>query len=136
MMGPKPARARIVAAVFTVAMFYASVCSSMCAAGFCPNEFGHSAGTGNFGQILGGVHKHVPENDDCCSMHHPTVNVVRADNLPQPRFANTGHVNASDLLANSTRVMSFSLAAFSLSDLAPPPTQERPLYQRISLLRI
>ena len=140
MMGSTTARARIVAAVFTVAMFYASVCSTMCAAGVCPNELRHSASGDACNQMPAGhsdgTQKHAPENRDCSMHHHPTANIVQADNLPQFQLTSTGHINASDLLANSAQVMAFSLAAFSLSDLAPPPTLRSPLYQHISVLRI
>lgn len=133
-------RVRIVAVVFTIAMFYGSVCSTMCVAGICPNELQHSAGSDNCDQMPTGhsdfPQKHVPENHDCSMHHHPTVNIVKADNLPQFQLTNTGHINVNDLLVNSTHVMAFSLAAFSLSDLAPPPTLRSPLYQKFSVLRI
>lgn len=136
----KTARARIVAAIFTVAMFYASVCSTMCAAGICPNELQHSASHDNCDQMPMGhsdyPQKHVPENHDCSMHHHPNVNVVKADNLPQFQLSSTGYINVNDLLFNSSQVMAFSLAAFSLSDPAPPPPLRSPLYQQISVLRI
>ena len=139
-MRPKTARVRIVAAIFTVAMFYASACSTMCAAGICPNELQHSASDDNCDRMPMGhsdyPQKHVPENHDCSMHRHPNVNVVKADNLPQFQLSSTGHINLSDLLVNSTHVMAFGLAAFSLSDLAPPPTLRSPLYQQISVLRI
>ena len=139
-MGPKTTRARIVTVIFTVAMFYASVCSTMCAAGICPNELQHSASGGNCDQMPTGrsdyPQKQAPENHDCSMHHHPIVNVVKASNLPQFQLTSTGHINVNDLLVNSTHAMAFDLATFSLSDLVPPPTPRSPLYQQISVLRI
>jgi len=139
-MGSKTSRAQIVAAIFTVAMFYASVCSTMCAAGVCPDESQRSATTDNCDQMPRGhsdfPQKHMPENHDCSMHHHPAINIVKADNLPQFRLTNAGHIDVNELLVNSTRVMAFNLAVFSLGDLAPPPALRSPLYQQISVLRI
>jgi hypothetical protein len=140
MMRLRTASARIVAAAFTVAMLYASVCSTMCAAGVCPNEPRHSEGDDNCNQMPTGhshdPQKHAPENHDCSTHHHPTVNIVKGDNLPQFQLASAGRINPNDLLANSAQVIAFSLPAFSLSDPAPPPNLRNPLYQQISVLRI
>jgi len=139
MRGLKTGRARIVTAVFTFAMFYASVCSTMCAAGICPNELQHSTSGDNCDQMPAGhpdcPQKHAPMNHDCAMHHHPTANIVKAD-LPQFQLTNAGHINVNDLLVNSIHRTAFGLTAFSLADLAPPSALRSPLYQQTSILRI
>ena len=140
MLTLKKAGAATVIMAFAVAVLYGSVCSTLCAAGICPNELQHSSSSDDCDQMpmrhSDYPQKHVPENHDCSMHHHPSVNIVKADNLPQFQLASMGRINAHDLLADSTRVMALSVAAFSLSDLAPPPTLRNTLHQQTSVLRI
>lgn len=120
-------------------MFYGSVCSTTCCAlGVDPNQVQRSASQ-DYGHTSSehwnSAQHHGTEKPDC-SDDHRTINFVKADGLPQFQLGLTGNVSINQLFANAPHVATLNLAGFSLSDLAPPPTQRNPLYQQISVLRI
>ena len=138
-MKPGTGRARILIAIFTVAMFYASVCSTTCALGVCPNQVQGSASQDcdhTSPEHSNSTPHHGPEKPDCSNHNHPTSNFVKADGLPQLQLSGIGNVSVNQLFANAPHAAGLTLAVFSLSDLAPPPTLRNPLYQQISVLRI
>jgi hypothetical protein len=139
MPGPGTIRAWIVAIIFTVSMLAASVCSTMCEAGVCPYEMHHSAGDACDQMPMGhssSSHKPAPADQNCSLHHHPNYNLVEADGLPPLQLISVGHLNTHDFLVNSMPRMAPGLAAFSLSDLAPPPTLRSLQQQQTSVLRI
>ena len=139
MIGPGTVRARIVIAIFTVAMFYASVCSTTCALGVCPNQVQQSDSHGCDRSSAGhssNSHNHGPANPDCSKHAHPGLFLVKAATLSQLQLSITGHLSTSEPLASSLYDITFSMTASGGSDLAPPPTQKIPLYQQTSILRI
>ena len=132
-------RARIVVAIFTVAMVYASSCSTACAMGFCPNQPEHSEShdceQSSPRQSNGSQHD-APGSPDCSKHHHPTINFLKANGLPQFPLNNAGHVNVDQSLGNVPQASALSFATIWANDLAPPPTLKIPLYQQTSILRI
>jgi hypothetical protein len=135
----KKAGASAVITAFAVAVLYASVCSTMCAAGVCPYELDHAASDACDQMPMGHSgcpQKRAPADQDCSLHHHPNYNMVEANGLPPVQLTSVGHLNSNDFQVNSTHLMAFGLAAFSFSDPAPPPLLRSPLHQRISVLRI
>jgi hypothetical protein len=139
MIEPKRAPAGIVVVIFTVAMFCASVCSTACAMGICPNQEQHSDfhdcdhSSSHHSQSS---HNHSPQKPDCSKHEHPGLFVVQAATLSQFQLSITGHLSTSELPASSLHDLTVSMTASGASDLAPPPTLKIPLYQQISVLRI
>jgi len=65
-------------AIFTVAMLYASFCSTACAFGVCPNQEQQTASHDcdhPSSHHSGGSHHHGPANSDCSFHHHPSFNL-------------------------------------------------------------
>ena len=139
MAGLGIARARMVAAIFTVAMLYVSVCSTTCAMGACPTEVQHSDGhecdQSSSSRSEGSPH-HGSENPDCSVHNHPSVFLEKAAGASQFQLSSTGHVNVYELLVRAPREMAVSLAVLEIAGLGPPVTLKNPLYQQISVLRI
>lgn len=137
MIGLGKTRVRIVVAIFTMAMVYASFCSTTCAVGVCPNQeqqsSSHDCDHPSPNHSSSPRHQ-GPGKPDCSVHHHPAVNLVKAEGLPRFRPTNTGQIALNKLLYKLLPDSSAPiLNASSLSDLAPP---KDPLYQRISVLRI
>jgi hypothetical protein len=130
---------RIVAAIFTNAMFYASFCSTTCALGVCPNQerrsANHDCGHTSHNHSSSS-HHHGPEKSDCSQHDHPTLALVKADGLLQFQSTIRDQINVNELLSSLSHTIAPSSNASSLSDLAPPPTLKDPLHLRISVLRI
>jgi hypothetical protein len=132
-------RARILVAIFTVSMVYASSCSTTCMFGVCPNQEQPSARHDcehASSHHSGNSHHHGPEKSDCSFHDHPSVNLIKADELIGFQLTSTGKIAHSDLLHNHLDASAGSLNASWLSDLAPPHPPKAPLYQQISVLRI
>ena len=131
--------ARIVVAIFTMAMFYASVCSTTCAIGFCPNQVQQTAG--HECEQTPAHHSHhsehqTPENPDCSQHQHPGLFLAKSGNLSQFQLSVGGHLNASAAPVSAGHGLTLNMTSAEASDLAPPPTPNSPLYQQISVLRI
>lgn len=128
----------VVTVLFAVVMSCASVCSAMCAAGICPNEM--HAGGEDCDHMLPShaAHPEKPAHDeqDCTMGHRSTFNLLKADSLPQFQLAKTGRIDPDHTVGISTQVTTVSLASFSITDLAPPPTLGNSHFQRTSVLRI
>ncbi len=131
--------ARMVVAIFTVAVFYASVCSTTCAIGVCPNQVQQAAGhdcehTSSHHSDPSG--HQAPEKPDCSRHGHPGSFLAKSGELSQIQLNVVGHVNASATAVCSGDSLTASLPAAAGSDLAPPLRSNLPLYQQISVLRI
>jgi len=128
-----------VAAIFTVAMLYASVCSTTCAMGACPVEVQHSDGDdcdhSSSSRSEGSGH-HGSENSDCSAHNHPSVFLEKAASASKFQLSTTGHVNVYELLVHAAREMTVGSAVLEIAGLDPPVTSKNPLYQKISVLRI
>lgn len=139
MIGPNTTLARSMVAIFTVAMFYASVCSAACAVGVCPNQVQQSDSHDcdhSSSHHSQSSQNHSPENPDCAKHEHPGLFVVKAAALSQFQLSITGHLSTSELTASSLHDITDGMAVSGVSDLAPPPNLKIPLYQETSVLRI
>lgn len=126
--------------VFAVSVSYASVCSTLCAAGICPNELQHSSDPDGCDQMPMG-HSHSPQNHathhhDCVMHHHPSTNIVKAGNAPDFQLARQSHRGANDLLSGSAQLFTVNPTSLSPSGLAPPLLLSSPVNSRIAVLRI
>lgn len=139
MMALGKTRTRLVAAIFTVAMLYASFCSTTCAFGVCPYQ-GQESSSHDCDHPLSshssGSHHHGPKERDCSNHHHPCVNLVKADGLPQFEPTKADDIRIAQLLSNLSDGDSLSLSVSSFFDLGSLPIPREPLYQYISVLRI
>ena len=139
MAGLGIARARIVAAIFTVAMLYVSVCSTTCAMGACPTGVQHSDGHDcdqSSSNCSGSSPHHGSENRDCSVHNHPSVFLEKAASTSKFQLSTTGHMNLYELLVHAAREMTVSSAPLEIAGLGPPVTSKNPLYQQVSVLRI
>lgn len=127
-----------IAAVFTIAMFYASVCSASCAIGVCPDTVqqtsshdceqmpAHHAGQSG--------HK-APESPDCLRHQHPNMLLAKSGEIAKVQLSVVGHLFATAVFLPH-HDFTASLIHVEASDLAPPLGTNLPLYQQISVLRI
>src|SRR5438445_5213236 len=131
--------ARMIVAVFTIAMFYASVCSTICAVGVCPDQVQQTAG--HDCDQMPSHHPHQsnhqsPDTPDCSQHQHPGLFVTKSGDVSQFQLSVLNHLTA----AATTFSVAQSLPAFvSYSDdseHALPLVSSVPLYQQISVLRI
>ena len=129
--------ARIVVAIFTMAVFYGSVCSTTCAIGFCPNQAqqmpAHDC------ESTSSHHSHhsshpAPAKPDCSEHRHPGLFLAKSGNL-SPFALSTYNLNAVTAVESGLDLIPSTYSAEG-SDLAPPLRSIRPLYQKISVLRI
>jgi hypothetical protein len=131
--------ARIVVAVFTVAMLYSFACSTTCAVGICPNQTqqrpSHDC------EPSGAHHSHhsnapAPEKPDCSSHAHPTSLLVKSVEIANLQLVVSGHLSATSVLVSSSTRLLTNFTISAASDLAPPFGSSASLYQQISVLRI
>lgn len=138
-MSTKANLVRMVVAIFTMAVFYASVCSTTCAIGFCPNQVQHTAGHAcdQRRSHHSDQSKHqTPDNPDCSQHQHPGLFITKSGDLAQFQFSIMDHPNvlAASFFSLHSLVMGFT--HLEASDHTPPPASSVPLYQQISILRI
>ena len=136
-MRSKTNGARIVVTVFTMAMFYASVCTTTCAIGVCPDEVRQTAGhdCDQASSHHSGQPGHEsPESPDCSKHAHPGVFVAKSGDVSQYQLSIVGHLQLSATALSAGHDLRLSTATRS-SDLAPPFASNLPLHQ-ISVLRI
>ena len=129
--------ARIVVAIFTMAIFYAAVCSTTCSIGFCPNQVQQT--TGHDCEQAGTHHSapagHEPASD--CSPHqHPGPFLAKSAELPQFQLGLANQLDISAITGREAHELVLNVANANASDLAPPLKWRSDLYNSISVLRI
>ena len=130
--------ARIVVALFTMAMFHASVCSASCAIGVCPDQVQRTA-SHDCEQMSAHHADHsgrkAPYSPDCLRRLHPIMVLTKFGEIAklQLNFTDQG---PAITVAVSRRDFTASLIHVEASDLAPPLGSNVPLYQQLSVLRI
>jgi hypothetical protein len=129
--------ARIVVAIFTMAVFYASVCATTCSIGFCPNQVQQSAGH----DCEQGTHhsapaKQAPVNNDCSPHQHPGPFLAKSAELPQFQLSVANQPDVSAITVSEARELVLNVADAAASNLAPPIKSSSSLYKSISVLRI
>jgi len=129
--------ARIVVAIFTMAVFYASICGTTCSIGFCPDQVQQT--TGHDCEQAGTHHSapagHEPASD--CSPHqHPGPFLAKSAELPQFQLGLANQLDISAITGREAHELVLNVANANASDLAPPLKWRSDLYNSISVLRI
>src|SRR5258708_18297282 len=132
--------ARLVVAIFTMAMFYASVCSASCAVGVCPEQRqrtgGHDCDHVPLHHSDSSRHQ-APDKPDCSQHQHPALFVTKScGDLPQFQMSVVDHLKAAAAAFSPAHALSAIFTSNVPSQHAPPPASVVPLYHRISALRI
>jgi hypothetical protein len=130
--------ARIVVAIFTMAVFYASVCATTCSIGFCPNQVRQTAG--HDCEQAGTPHSapagHAPANSDCSPHQHPGLFVAESSELPQFQLSFASQLDVSAITVCEAHKLVLNVADAEVSDHAAPIKSSNSLYKSISVLRI
>ena len=134
-----PTRAKIVIIFFAVAMVYASVCSSLCAAGVCPNLEHYSEG--HDCDQPSHHHSHGSHNDeqhdpDCKHHAHPPGFALRASGLAPFQGHSTTLLQAAAVLVSVTDSLAISQDILQQSHQRPPDISNASLHQQTSVLRV
>jgi hypothetical protein len=129
--------ARIVVAIFTMAVFYASVCSTTCSIGFCPNRVQQTAG---HDCEQAGTHHSAPAGhepaSDCSPHQHPGPFLAKSAELPQFQLGLASQLDISAIAVSEAHELVLNVADANASDLAPPVKSRSDLYKSIAVLRI
>ena len=130
--------ARIVVAIFTMAVFYASVCATTCSIGFCPNQVQQTAGHDceQAGSHHSAPAKQAPANSDCSPHQHPGPFLAKSAEVPQFQLSVASQLEVSAITVSEAHELVLNVADASESDLAPPLKSSSGLYKSISVLRI
>ena len=130
--------ARAIAAIFTIAMFYASVCSASCAIGVCPDQVQQTS-SHDCDQMRthhAGQSRHqAPESPDCSKHQHLNMLVAKSGEIAKVQLSVVGQLSVSAVFLPH-HDFAASLIHVEASDLAPPLGTNLPLYQQTSVLRI
>jgi len=135
----KASWARMVVAIFTMAMFYGSVCSASCAAGVCPDKVQQT--TGHDCEKMPSHHSsqsghQSPDNPDCSQHQHPGLFVAKSGTFSQFRLSVADHLNASTVAVSALDRLPAIFAHPAAFEHAPPTVSSAPVYEQISVLRI
>jgi len=129
--------ARIVVAIFTMAVFYAAVCSTTCSIGFCPNQVQQTAG---HDCEQAGAHHSTPAGhepaSDCSPHQHPGPFLAKSAELPQFQLRLASHRDIWAITVSEARELILNMADANATDLAPPVKSRSDLYKSFSVLRI
>lgn len=132
--------ARMIVAVFTMAMFYASVCSASCAVGVCPEQTKRTAGhdcdqmPSHHSDSSG---HQTPDKPDCSQHQHPELFVAKSGgDLPQFQLNIVDHLHASTTTFLAQHGSPAVVSRTEASEHAPPVVSSASLYDRIAILRI
>ena len=131
--------ARMVVAVFTMAVFYAAVCSTTCTIGFCPDQVQQKAAHDcdqTPSHRSDQSRPQPPDNPDCSQHQHPGLFITKSGDVPQFQLSVVGHSDDSIAAVSSVRELVVSFTAAEASEHDPPNASKIPLYQQISVLRI
>src|ERR1700722_13168971 len=130
--------ARIVVAIFTMAVFYASICATACSIGFCPDQVQQTTGhdCDQAGAHHSGPAGHAPANSDCSPRQHPGPFLAKAAEVPQFQLSMASQLDVSAITVSEAHELVLNVADADGSDLAPPIKSSSSLYKRISVLRI
>lgn len=138
-MTTKVNRARMIVAVFTMAMFYASVCTTICAVGVCPDQVRQTAGhdCDEMPSHHSDQSRHEsPDTPDCSQHQHPGLFVTKSADVLQIQLSVVDHLNAAATTFSVAHGLPAVFAQAQASEYAPPHSSSVPLYQQISVLRI
>ena len=130
---------KVAIAIFTMAVFYASACSTACATAVCPNQVQQTSGREC--EQTPSHHSHQsghrePDNSDCLQHRHPGLFLAESGNLLPFQLSSSSHFHVPVPAVDTGVDRILSTHNAEATDLAPPLGSIRPLYQKISVLRI
>ena len=132
--------ARMTVAVFTMAVFYASVCSASCAVGVCPEQTQRTSGHDcdqNPSHRSDSPGHQTPAEPDCSQHQHPELFVAKSGgDLPQFHLGIVDQPHASAITFSVLHGLPAILTRIAASEHAPPAVSSGPFYDQISVLRI
>jgi hypothetical protein len=124
-------------AIFTMAVFYASICATTCSIGFCPDQAQQTAG---HDCEQASTHHSAPtghEPASNCSPHqHPGPFLAKSVELPQFQLSVASRLDVSGITVSEAHALVINVDDAAASDLASPIKSNSDLYARISVLRI
>ena len=128
----------MVVAIFTMAVFYASVCATTCSIGLCPNRVQQTTGHDceRAGTHHSGPAGHEPANSDCSPHQHPGPFLAKSAELPQFQLRLASQLDVSAIAVSEAHELILNAGDGAASDLAPPIKSSSSLNQSISVLRI
>jgi hypothetical protein len=128
---------KIVVAVFTMAVFYASICATTCSIGFCPDQVQQTTG---HDCERGDTHHSAPSGhepaSDCSPHQHPGPFLAKSAELPQFQLNLASRLDGSGITVSEASELVPSMSNAYASKSAPPVKSSSSLYQSISILRI
>ena len=138
-MKRNPKWARIIVAIFTMAVLYVSLCSTTCAIGFCPYQAQHFPA--HDCDQAPSHHSHqpghqTPDHPDCFQHQHPGSFLANSGNPAQFQLSVANNPNVAVTDFSARHGLTVTMTDSQASDLAPPLRSNSPLYQQISVLRI
>jgi hypothetical protein len=124
-------------AIFTMAVFYASICATTCTIGFCPDQVrqttGHDCEQGDTHRPASTGHEPA---SDCSPHQHPGPFLAKSAELPQFQLSLASRLDVSGITVSEAHELVLNVGDAAASDLAPPFKSSSNLYQSISVLRI
>src|ERR1700730_7561547 len=136
LMGTNAGWARMVITIFTMAVFGASVCSTTCEVGVCPDQVQQTSShdCDRTPSHHSDHSRHQGSGNRNCSKHeHPGLFVAKSGEFSQ--FQLTSHLNSTAAVYPGNNPTA-SITTAKSSEFTPPLTSSIPLYQQISVLRI
>jgi len=129
--------ARIVVAIFTMAVFYASICATTCSVGFCPDQVQQTTG---HDCEQGGTHHSAPYGHeparDCSPHQHPGPFLTKSGELPQFQLSHASRLDVSAITVSEGHELVSSASDAYASEPDPPVKSSSDLYKDISVLRV
>ena len=128
----------MVVAIFTMAVFYASVCTTTCSIGLCPNRVQQTTGHDceQAGTHHSGPAGHEPANGDCSPHQHPGPFLAKSAELYQFQLSLASRLDVSAITVSEAHAVVLNVDDAAASALAPPIKSSSDLYKSISVLRI
>src|ERR1700751_1594257 len=122
--------ARIVVAIFTMAVFYASICATTCSIGFCPDQARQT--TGHDCEQASTHHSaptgHEPASN-CAPHQHPGPFLAKSAELPQFQLSLASRPDVSGIAVSEAHALVLNVDDAAASDLAPPIKSISGLYK-------
>src|SRR3982074_29523 len=134
-MRTKANPARIVVAIFTIAIFYGSVCLTTCAIGFCPDQVQRTAGHDCDQTPAHNSHQsgdQAPDKRDCSQHQHPDSFLAKSGDLSRSQLS----VATLSAAVDVEHSLVLSMTSAETPTLVPPLRLSSPLNQKISVQRI
>jgi hypothetical protein len=138
-MKTKANLARVIVAVFAIALLQGPICSNVCATELCPDPAQHR--TEHSCDQNSAHHSHQsghqkPAKRDCSQRQHPQILLGNAGNISQSQLAGAHQFVAAAVPANLAQSIVLNTASSETFDTGRLPGPGSTLHDRITVLRI